>query len=167
MKAIIKIGLFLVLCVYVLILSKLVLFKYLSLHEILAHFAFRYEGPTWNEHNLIPFKTIFFYLFSTDINFSIRVENLVGNIIGFAPFGFLLPSIWRKFQNLTNIVLATLCLSFMFEFVQLSFKFGSFDVDDLLLNTLGGVIGYLPFLLFNTLIKNKQQHRLVNRRGFK
>lgn len=163
MKAIIKIGLFLVLCVYVVLLSKLVLFKYLSLHEILAHFAFRYEGPTWNEHNLIPFKTIFFYLFSTDINFSIRVENLVGNIIGFAPFGFLLPFIWGKFHKLTNIVLATLCLSFTFEFVQLIFKFGSFDVDDLLLNTLGGVIGYLPILICKAVIQNRQQHKFMER----
>ncbi|WP_199690023.1 VanZ family protein [Clostridium sp. 1xD42-85] len=41
----------------------------------------------------------------------------------------------------------------MFELLQFIFKFGSFDVDDMLLNTLGGVLGYLPIKLFKILYR--------------
>lgn len=80
---------------------------------------------------------------ANEINTNIRVENLAGNIIGFIPFGVILPLLSRKFMSLKKVMLATFCLSFMFECMQLIFRFGSFDVDDLMLNTLGGIVGYL------------------------
>ena len=86
--------------------------------------------------NFIPFKTIIYYLFLADINLNIRVENLVGNMIGFSPFGFILPLFSKKFRSFKRVVIATICLSLTFELIQLVFKFGSFDVDDLILNTL-------------------------------
>ncbi|WP_077296482.1 VanZ family protein [Virgibacillus pantothenticus] len=152
MRKIIKTGLIVGMCFYLLVLSKLILFKHLPLSEIISHFTFSYEGPFWNEHNFIPFKTIFYYLFlAENINFTIRVQNIVGNVIGFVPYGLLLPLISKRFQKITKVMLATLCLSLMFELLQLIFKFGSFDVDDMLLNTLGGVLGYLPIKLLKIL----------------
>ena len=126
------------------ILTWMVLFKYLTIPEIISHFTFSYDGPYWNIHNFVPFKTIIYYLFlANEINTNIRVENLAGNIIGFIPFGVILPLLSRKFMSLKKVMLATFCLSFMFECMQLIFRFGSFDVDDLILNTLGGIVGYL------------------------
>lgn len=157
MKIIIKIILTLILCLYLAILSKLILFKYIPLSEIIHHFNFNYNEYHWRSNNFIPFKTIYFYLFLADINLNIRIENLVGNIIGFAPFGFILPLLAKKFQKLSAVTLATFCLSLMFELLQLIFEFGSFDVDDLILNTLGGILGYIPIkiVLFFTFSKRK------------
>ncbi|WP_199690022.1 VanZ family protein [Roseburia sp. 1XD42-34] len=100
MRKIIKAGLIAGMCFYLLVLSKLILFKYLPLSEIISHFTFSYERPFWNEHNFIPFKTIFYYLFlAENINFTIRVQNIVGNVIGFVPYGLLLPLISKRFQK--------------------------------------------------------------------
>ncbi|MFL6557453.1 MAG: VanZ family protein, partial [Bacillus sp. (in: firmicutes)] len=72
------------------------------------------------------------------------------------PFGFIIPLLAKRFQKLSAVTLATFCLSLTFELLQLVFEFGSFDVDDLILNTSGGIIGYLPIkliLLFTHLKK--------------
>jgi glycopeptide antibiotics resistance protein len=144
-----------ILCLYLAILTKLVLFKYIPLHEIINHFNFTYDEYHWRSNNFVPFKTIYFYLFLAEINLSIRIENLVGNVIGFSPLGIILPSLSRKFQKLAVIMLTTFCLSLTFEVFQLIFEFGSFDVDDLILNTFGGVIGYLLFKIYTYLYKKK------------
>jgi len=142
------------LCLYLFILSKQILFKYLPLHIIVNNLTLNFEGEIfWGSHNFIPFKTIYYYLFSaTDLSFSVRIENLAGNVIGFMPFGFLMPLLSRIFLNSKVITLATFCLSLAFELTQLVFRFGSFDVDDLILNTLGGVLGYLLISLIFTFI---------------
>ncbi|MBS4192765.1 VanZ family protein [Bacillus sp. FJAT-49705] len=156
MKIFVKVGLTLLLCLYLIILSKLILFKYLPMQEIINHFTFSYSAPYWNSHNFIPFKTIIFYLFLADININIRVDNLIGNIIGFIPFGFILPLLSKRLLSFKKITISTFCLSLTFELLQLLFHFGSFDVDDLILNTLGGVLGYLPIKLIYSFINYKQ-----------
>jgi glycopeptide antibiotics resistance protein len=143
MRLFIKVILVIVFFLYLLVLSKLILFKYLTIPEIINHFTFRYDGHYWSNHNFIPFKTIIFYLFLADINFNIRVDNLAGNIIGFSPFGFILPILSKSFRMFKKVTLATFCLSLTFELTQFIFKFGSFDVDDLILNTIGGMLGYI------------------------
>lgn len=150
MKMVMKVGLTIALCTYLFVLSKFILFKHFSIPDIISHFTFSYDGYYWNNHNFIPFKTITYYLFfANDINFNIRVENLTGNIVGFVPFGFILPLLLNRFRSFKKMTLATFCLSLTFELLQLIFRFGSFDVDDLILNTVGGMIGYIPVKLIN------------------
>ncbi|MEH6957055.1 VanZ family protein, partial [Neobacillus drentensis] len=62
--------------------------------------------------------------------------------------GCILPLLAKKFQKLSTVTISTFCLSLTFELMQLIFEFGSFDVDDLILNTVGGILGYLPIKLF-------------------
>lgn len=164
MKIIYKITLILILCLYLAVLSKLILFKYIPLSEIINHFNFTYNEYHWRSNNFVPFKTINFYLFLADINLNLRIENLAGNIIGFMPFGFILPLLAKKFQKLGIVTLATFCLSLMFELLQLIFEFGSFDVDDLILNTAGGIFGYTPIklVILFTHLKKKKLNEIVN-----
>ncbi|MFC0300976.1 VanZ family protein [Virgibacillus soli] len=138
-----RIGLYGIFIIYLLILTNLILFKSMPIEEMKNHFTFQAEVPFWLEHNVIPFKTILFYLFFADMNVMIRVENIVGNIIAFMPFGFLLPLLMKRNINFKSVVMATFCLSLLYELTQLIFSFGSFDVDDLILNTLGGALGYV------------------------
>jgi len=100
------------------------------------------------QHNYIPLKTISSYLIGNEkVGIQIAIQNLTGNIVGFLPFGFLLPLLLKKEKCVGIVVFLTFCLSLLFELTQLVFQFGSFDVDDLLLNTLGGVLGYLLYCL--------------------
>ncbi|CAH0312249.1 VanZ family protein [Peribacillus sp. YIM B13472] len=156
MKIFVKILLSLCMILYLLILTKLILFKTFSITEMNDHISFSFNGRYWGSHNFIPFKTIFHYLFIADVNTSIRIENIVGNIIGFVPFGFMLPLLSKMFSRFKSILIATFCFSFTYEVLQLLFELGSFDTDDLILNTLGGIIGYLPIKLFYTVfLKNR------------
>jgi glycopeptide antibiotics resistance protein len=95
------------------------------------------------------------------VNLSIRVENLAGNIIGFVPFGFILPLLTKRFLNLKAIFLATFCLSLSYEVLQLVFEFGSFDVDDLILNTFGGILGYSAVQLIQLSGRSKKNKRQI------
>ena len=73
------------------------------------------------------------------------VLNIWGNIIAFMPFGSFLPIYSKRCRNVWMTVLYSFELSLLVELLQLVFKVGSFDVDDLLLNTIGGLLGYLVY----------------------
>ena len=73
------------------------------------------------------------------------ILNFAGNVIAFIPFGYLLPKIVKKKLGLFYTVLFSFEFSLLVELTQLISRTGSFDVDDLLLNTLGGLIGYILY----------------------
>lgn len=137
MRVIVKVSLYILLGFYLALLTKLVLFKYsFSITHI-------FEYRWWASSNIVPFKTISFYLFEAKVNMNTRINNLVGNIIGFMPLGFLLPLLSKKHMKLKKIIVISFGLSSTYEVLQLLFGLGSFDEDDMILNTLGGVIGYV------------------------
>lgn len=157
MKFFAKLVLTLILFLYLAILTKLILFKYIPISAIMDPHNFTYNENFWRSNNFVPFKTIYFYLFLADLNLYIRIENLAGNIIGFMPFGFILPLLSVRFLKLRSIILATFTLSLTFEILQLRYELGSFDVDDLILNTLGGVLGFIPVKLVQFFIPSKKK----------
>ncbi|KQL32948.1 hypothetical protein AN960_23590 [Bacillus sp. FJAT-25509] len=157
MKLFMKIVLTLAFCLYLVVLTNQILFKYVSPSEIISHFNFNNNDDRWHGHNFIPLKTIIYYLFLADINLNIRITNIVGNIIGFVPFGFILPILLKRFKNFNVILITTFSLSLTYELIQLLFDLGSFDIDDLILNTLRGLLGYVPIKLIQ-LIYNRKNH---------
>ena len=82
------------------------------------------------------------------------IINLLGNILAFAPFGYLLPKIVTRMLGVFYTVLFTLEFSVFVELIQLVTRTGSFDVDDLILNTIGGLVGYI--LYYRRLISGKK-----------
>lgn len=75
--------------------------------------------------------------------------NLVGNIVALVPYGLFLPIMSPRNRSLWHVALLTFDFSFVVEIIQLVSKVGSFDVDDLMLNTLGGILGYLLFMMLD------------------
>ena len=69
----------------------------------------------------------------------------LGNVIAFIPFGFMIPIVSLKNRVFFRTVGLTFLLSLFIECIQLITRVGSFDVDDLILNTLGGIIGHIIF----------------------
>lgn len=98
--------------------------------------------------NLIPFKTITAYLsWIGNENIDVWFFNLFGNVLAFMPMGFLLPLVFKKLKSPGAIVLAVLITSSVLEIIQLVAKLGIADIDDVILNTLGGFLGYLALII--------------------
>lgn len=157
MRLFVKMSLTLLLFIYLAILTKLVLFKYIPLTELRNLANFDFSEIRWRSSNFVPFETIKLFWYADNLNLNIRIENLVGNIIGFVPFGFILPMLSDKFRKLFVVMLATFYLSLAYEGLQFLTGFGSFDVDDLILNTLGGILGYLAYKIFLEMVKFKNK----------
>ena len=101
-------------------------------------------------YNLTPFQEIKrFWTYRHRVGFWVSFLNLAGNVIGFLPFGFFLPILSRRLRNGVLVTMSGFGLSLLVESIQLIFKVGCFDVDDLILNTLGVLFGYLFFWICN------------------
>ena len=101
-------------------------------------------------YNLIPFVEIKrFWKYREQLGAFALFTNIFGNILGFVPFGFILPVILPRFRNGFLIILSGFSVSLTVETIQLITKVGCFDVDDLILNTLGAAAGYLFFFICN------------------
>lgn len=73
------------------------------------------------------------------------LTNIVGNVVCFLPFGAILPVLWARARSFWVITLLSFTFSLLVECAQLVSKVGSFDVDDIFLNMMGGILGYLLF----------------------
>ena len=92
-------------------------------------------------YNLMPLKEICrFWIHRKALGFWSVALNLVGNVVAFIPFGMFLPWLYGRCRRFG--------LTLGIETVQLVFKVGSFDVDDILLNTLGGILGFWGYRIY-------------------
>ena len=124
---------------YLLLLIKFVVFKDMDM-ILIGHMRFYFGGTQTGDANWIPFNTLLAY-FMGNKGLLIAGLNLVGNLLILAPIGFLLPVGFQKIRRRTIFALA-LCTSLSIEIIQHIFQIGIFDVDDVLLNGLGFILGY-------------------------
>jgi glycopeptide antibiotics resistance protein len=97
--------------------------------------------------NLVPFKTI--KLMQSDrLSEEYRMGNVAGNIVGFIPLGILFPLLFVGLRRLWRTSMVVFIVSLGFEMTQLVTGLGIFDIDDLILNVTGGIIGYLLIRFF-------------------
>lgn len=121
---------------------------------VLFYFLFFSEemGRTYSErayhYNLTLFKEISrFFKYSRALGAKAVMLNIWGNVAAFVPFGIFLPIFSVRCQKLWRTAMYSFELSLLVEVLQLVTKVGSFDVDDLLLNTVGGILGFLIYKL--------------------
>lgn len=95
--------------------------------------------------DLKPFDS--YYVAFTEGNMEILLQILM-NIAMYIPLGFLLPCCFRLFEKYRYVILVAFCGSLAIELIQLIFKLGLFEVDDVINNTLGAVIGIGLFIIF-------------------
>jgi len=101
----------------------------------------------WNSVNLIPFKTIGEYIKAV-IDGGIRghaIRNLFGNLLLLFPAGLYLPFFVQKTRRIGLYSLVVTASIIAIEIVQLATKSGSLDIDDLILNFAGALIGLVVF----------------------
>lgn len=100
------------------------------------------------QFNLIPFVEIIrFVKYREYLGMYNVMINLVGNVVAFIPFGALIRWVINRRVNWYHVVGYTFLFSLSVELLQLVAKVGAFDVDDLILNTLGGLIGYFVYYI--------------------
>ena len=106
------------------------------------------EGTGEYHYNLVLFCEIKRFWLYRDVLGWVAYANLFGNVLIFVPFGFFMPMASR-YRSFFLTLFYSFGVSFFVECFQLVTRVGSFDVDDMLLNTLGGVIGYIVFAICN------------------
>lgn len=96
--------------------------------------------------NFIPFKTICGYfnrLAKNTINTNIVITNILVNLILFLPMGMAVPVLFeKKINKFWKFLLFIIALTLLIEILQFITLMGSSDIDDVILNTIGGCIGY-------------------------
>ncbi len=120
----------------------------------------RVIGQEKYRYNLIPFREIErFWTYRRELGVH-SIYNLAGNVLGFVPAGFFIPVLWKNKRGFLFTVCVTFQMSLLVEILQLAFRVGSFDVDDLILNTLGGILGYLLLTLVGKWRKHEKTQSL-------
>jgi glycopeptide antibiotics resistance protein len=115
-------------------------------------------------YNLQFFKEIErFIQYRERLGFESFIVNIIGNILAFAPFGFLLPLIHKRYRSFFRIMFLSILFSLTVEVIQLYLKVGIFDVDDLLLNTVGGLLGYIIFSICHVFYRSMSYKQKVKR----
>lgn len=133
--------------------ERLVFYKEFSNLLFIIYILLLYELLTRSElnhvsgYNLVPFTEIFRYPIGSQ-NFYF---NVIGNIVMFIPFGYFI-STYIKPKRILPILLVSIISSSTVEFVQLCIG-RSFDVDDIILNALGSIIGFLLYVALNAIKK--------------
>ena len=100
--------------------------------------------------NLQPLKTIRAYLYvlqNREEVYLLRIAafNLFGNVVLFIPYGIFLPYLFNRLRSLWKVMLFGAVTIVCVELLQIATLRGSCDVDDLILNMMGILIGYIVF----------------------
>lgn len=106
-----------------------------------------FQDVSYGTANYIPFKEMFRY----DIGTRLFYKNVVGNLLMFLPYGFFV-TYYLKTKKFHLVLILSTILSVSIEFTQKNIG-RTFDIDDIILNIIGGIGGYLIYLLVNRIVK--------------
>lgn len=125
--------------------EKIVLYKELLMFSFAIYILCLFQVVTfqddvsWSTNNFIPFKEILRYNMTDRLFF----KNVIGNMVLFMPYG-LFCSFYLKNDKPYLTIFLTIITSFAIEVVQMIIG-RVFDIDDIILNVLGGLLGYLVY----------------------
>jgi len=101
--------------------------------------------------NLVPFRTIETYI--SDLSFSVGFMNIFGNIIPFIPMGFLIPMAFPSQRNMFKTLISCFLVILSVEILQIVLFLGSFDIDDIILNLISCLIGFILFQVYKNILR--------------
>lgn len=127
--------------------------------DFVGNFKDRINSGAWGV-NFVPFRTMKNYIKYS--GFLHTLTNIFGNILIFIPYGILLPEIFPKYRKMTKVFLLSFVTSFFVEFTQF-FIGRSVDIDDLILNVFGSIIGYLIWKKFLRYKFAKKKRKKIRR----
>ena len=119
--------------------------------ENYALFSAEYWQMLPERMNLVPFRTVgillnaarvYWQQYQSAYYIRFAIINLGGNVLLFLPLGIFLPMLWQKQRKFWRFLLTVVGMVCAVEVLQLVLALGSLDVDDLLLNTIGAMLGF-------------------------
>ena len=145
--------------------EKIIIYKELkTLVAIIYIFSLFYLVTTTDfesySNNFIPFKEMTRYHLSSKLFF----RNVIGNIIIFMPFGYLVTDMIMEKAHKCHFLIPTtitFITSLIIEIIQMNIG-RSFDIDDIILNFVGGLLGYLIFVTIHAIFKHIKNENKLN-----
>ncbi len=107
---------------------------------------------TFQDVQIIPLRTTIITARSSVWSF---IYNAFGNMFWFLPLGAIVPPLFKKINNLFAVALLGFLVSLSIEILQWLFTSGISDIDDVLFNVAGTVVGFLLYKIFNMLLKRR------------
>ena len=98
------------------------------------------ENSLGSGFNIVPFQEIFRY----EIGSRKFIYNVLGNILIFVPFVYFISRAIKP-RGVATIIIDSVLTSLTVELVQLNIG-RSFDIDDIMLNMVGGIVGYFLYV---------------------
>ena len=124
---------------------KELLMFFFIIYILLLYYIVTFQDNNYGTNNFIPFKEIFRYNITSRLFF----KNVLGNIVLFIPFGIFVTHYVKNKKIYPTLILSFL-VSVSIEFTQ-SVIGRTADIDDVILNLLGGILGYFIYKEFNTI----------------
>jgi len=135
---------------YLLFVIRVIIFKYplSTMQNIVSNWQKDVILEGLHTANFVPFKTIKMYMQYYDLPGLRSFSNLFGNVLIFIPVGIMLPMVHKPSKNVLLMLLNALFFIVGIEVFQLFSNFGAFDVDDIILNFFGVLIGGCIYNVF-------------------
>ncbi|HSW74436.1 MAG TPA: VanZ family protein [Candidatus Saccharimonadales bacterium] len=143
---------------YSALLIKVMVYKDLPTIKF-GQLMLRFGGTDNGSANFIPFTTIVSYLFGNQ-GVIIAGVNLLGNVALLVPIGLLAPLVFKKVTWRKALVLSV-ATGLTIETLQAILQLGIFDVDDVILNGFGVMVGFWAFLLLANWIRTKKYKNIA------
>ncbi len=115
------------------------------IYVLCLFYVVTFQDVGWSSSNFIPFKEMFRYKLGSRL----FIKNVLGNIIMFIPYGFFV-SYYLDLKKLLHAFLMVLLVSVSIEVTQLMIG-RVFDIDDIILNVTGGIIGFYIYFFLNAI----------------
>lgn len=136
-------------------------------------FSNQFNSFMYREHgllgiiNIVPIKETINTFMHSETGMRNSLRNLIGNILVFMPLGFFIPLLFDKFNNLKKVLKVGCLSSLAIELSQLFVGSNVCDIDDVIYNTLGAVVGFICYKTFETIINiTKLKDKLDKIRDF-
>jgi D-alanyl-D-alanine carboxypeptidase len=138
-------------------LACLLVLYVLYIFFILKITVFRGSASGVHGVNFIPMSTIAEYLQSIlHGNRIVGIYNIFGNIFVFLPLGYITSLLFPKMRKSSRILVFVVAFSLTIEVSQFICASGASDIDDVILNVLGGLIGYWTYGFITKLFKQNK-----------
>ncbi len=130
------------------------------IYVLFLFYIVTFQDNNYGFSNFIPFKEMFRYKIDSELFF----RNVVGNILLFTPLGWFI-TYYTKTSKIYPAIFLSIFISIVIELIQLNIG-RVFDIDDIILNVIGGLIGYFTYMLFykikEKLPKSLQKEWFIN-----
>lgn len=140
----------------IIVVARFVFFPFSKVNGEIQPLVFEITKAFPFRINWIPFVNLFDYSEKRDI-----LINVIGNTAMFIPVGIVWPIVYKKLNTHKKIISAGIGFSLCIEILQLPFYDRVTDIDDLILNSIGFIIGYLLYIMVSRIKRSIKEYVVI------